>query len=988
MEDSAMQMAESHTARALEMDLREAISGEVRFDAGTRAIYSTDSSNYRQLPIGVVVPRTVDDVIATMAVCREHHAPVLSRGGGTSLAGQCCNIAVVIDFSKYLNRVLEIDRERRLARVEPGVILDHLLNIAEAGIPRLTFGPDPATHGHCTLGGMVGNNSCGTHSVMSEFYGPGPRMEHNVAELEVLTYDGQRFSVGPTSDDDFDRIVAAGGRRAAIYSELRGLRDRVADEVRKRFPDIPRRVSGYNLDELLAERGFNVAASLVGTESTCVTVLEATVALIDSPPVRTVVIAGFDDIYAAAAAVPHVREHKPIGIEGFDDVLVENKRKLGHHVDELTLLPGGAGWLLVEFGGDTGKEANAKAERLRSKLRREPGFSQAEVIDDPAVQRKIWEVRESGLAATAFVPGQADTHEGWEDSAVRPERLEGYLRDLRALYQRFGYNGAFYGHFGQGCVHTRNDWDQRSEGGRRKWREFVDEAADLVISYGGSLSGEHGDGQSRAELLPKMYGDELVQAFREFKSIWDPDGKMNPGKVVDPRPILADLREGQDYRPRPVDVHFAYPEDNGEFAHAALRCVGVGKCRRLGGGVMCPSFMVTREEEHSTRGRARILFEMMNGAGEIDLWKSEEVFRALELCLSCKACKKECPVSVDMATYKAEFLSHYYRGRARPRVAYAMGLIARWAKVGAVAPGLANALTHAPGLSRVVKRAGGIAPQRQAPAFARRTFRSQFRKRGDRAQPGRPRVVLWPDTFTNYFHPEAARAHVAVLEAAGYRVEIPDRAMCCGRPLYDYGMLDTAERWLKKILRHLRPAIREGLPVIGMEPSCLAVFRDELPNLLPDDEDARRLSMQSFLLTEFLRDREWEPPKLLGRQAIVQRHCHHQAVMGFDSDRWMLERLGLDVEILDSGCCGMAGSFGFEAGEKYEVSQKAGERVLLPTVRQAAPDTLVIADGFSCRTQIEQGTGRKAVHLAQVIELALRESRPAAAGGGAGRDRR
>jgi FAD/FMN-containing dehydrogenase/Fe-S oxidoreductase len=964
---------ERENARALEADIREAISGEVRFDAGTRAIYSTDSSNYRQIPIGVVVPRTVDDVIATMAVCRDHQAPVLSRGGGTSLAGQCCNTAVVIDFSKYLNRVLEIDTERRLARVEPGVILDHLLSITEAKTPRLTLGPDPATHDHCTLGGMIGNNSCGTHSVMSEFYGPGARMQHNVAGLDVLTYDGQRFSVGgPTSEDDFDRIVAAGGRRAAIYSALRNLRDRVGDEVRKRFPDFPRRVSGYNLDELLAERGFNVAASLVGTESTCVAVLEATVALIDSPPVRTVVIAGFDDIYAAAAAVPHVREHKPIGIEGFDEVLVENKRKLGHHVEELALLPDGAGWLLVEFGGDTRKEANAKAERLRKKLQKEPGFSQAEVIDDPAVERKIWEVRESGLAATAFVPGRPDTHEGWEDSAVPPEHLEGYLRHLSALFEAYDYHGAFYGHFGQGCLHTRIDWDQRTEAGRRKWRKFLDEAADLVLSYGGSLSGEHGDGQSRAELLPKMYGDELVRAFKEFKSIWDPDGKMNPGKVVDPHPILSDLRAGQDYRPRPVDVHFAYPEDGGSFAHAALRCIGVGKCRRSSGGVMCPSFMVTGEEEHSTRGRARLLFEMMNGAGEIALWKGEEVFQALELCLSCKGCKTECPVGVDMATYKAEFLSHYYEGRARPRVAYAMGLISRWARLAAVAPGLANLLTHAPGLSRLVKRAGGIAPQREVPNFAARTFRSQFRRRGLRADRSRPRVLLWVDTFTNHFHPDVARAHVAVLEAAGYRVEIPDRILCCGRPLYDYGMLDTAERWLKAIVQELRPAIREDLPVIGMEPSCVAVFRDELPNLLPDDDDARRLSRQVVLLSEFLRDRGWEPPKLTGSRAIVQRHCHHQAVMGFDGDRWMLEQLGLDVDILDSGCCGMAGSFGFEAGQKYEVSQKAGERVLLPAVRRAAPDTLVIADGFSCRTQIEQGTGRKALHVAQVIELALR----------------
>jgi FAD/FMN-containing dehydrogenase/Fe-S oxidoreductase len=976
--------AGSDGTAGLEADLKRAVSGEVRFDPGARAVYSTDSSNYRHLPIGVVIPRRVDDVLATYEVCRQHGAPVLSRGGGTSLAGQCTNAAVIVDFSKYLNRVLEIDCQNRMARVQPGCILDELRTVAEAGDPPMTFGPDPATHRHCTLGGMIGNNSCGVHSVLSEFYGPGPRMEHNVASLEVLTYDGLRLTVGPTTEDEIDRMVAAGGRRGEVYARMRDLRERHAGAIRKRFPDFPRRVSGYSLDELLPEKGFNVAGALCGTEGTCAAVLEATLLLVDSPPARAVVVAGFADVYAAAAAVPGIREHRPVGLEGFDHVLVDNNRKLGWHLEELELLPDGGGWLLIEFGGDTMKEADAKAGRLMKMLRKQPGFREAGVFDDPEVEAKIWEIRESGLAATAFVPGQPDTHEGWEDSAVPPERLAAYLRELRALYEHYAYHGAFYGHFGQGCVHTRIDWDQRTEAGRKKWREFMDEAADLVVSHGGSLSGEHGDGQSRAEVLPKMYGDELVGAFREFKSIWDPEGRMNPGKVVDPLPILSNLREGQDYRPKPVRVDFAYPADNGSFAHAALRCIGVGKCRRLDGGTMCPSFMVTREEEHTTRGRARLLFEMMNGAGEIDLWKSEEVFRALELCLSCKACKRECPVGVDMATYKSEFLSHYYQGRPRPRVAYAMGLIGRWARIASLAPRLANVVTHAPGLSALVRRAGGIAPQRRVPRFAHRSFRRQFRRRGPRGGPGRPKVLLWTDTFTNSFHPEVARAHVEVLEAAGYRVEIPGRPRCCGRPLYDYGMLDTARRWLRATLRELRPALREGVPMIGMEPSCLAVFRDELPALFPEDEDARRLSKQALLLTEFLEQRGWEPPKLNGRRAIVQRHCHHQAVMGFDSDRAILEKLGLDFEILDSGCCGMAGSFGFEAGDKYRVSQRVGERVLLPRVREARPDTLIIADGFSCRIQIEQATGRTAVHLAQVIQGAIRQQRATtgALGGG------
>jgi FAD/FMN-containing dehydrogenase/Fe-S oxidoreductase len=956
---------------SLEAELHGRLRGEVRFDSGTRAIYSTDSSNYRQLPIGVVIPKDVEDVVAALEACRDQGAAVLSRGAGTSLAGQCCNEAVVIDFSKYLNRVLDLDRERLLARVEPGLILDDLRTMGESGTPRITFGPDPSTHDHCTIGGMIGNNSCGTHSVLAEFYGPGPRMEHNVAGLEVMTYDGLRMQVGRTSDEELERFIGEGGRQGEIYAQLRDLRDRYADLIRQRYPNFPRRVSGYNLDELLPERGFNVAGSLVGSESTCVTVLQATLRMVPSPPVRSVVIAGFEDVYAAADQVPRAREHRPIGLEGFDESLIEDNRKLGTHLEALKLLPEGKGWLLVEFGGESKGESDEKANALIKDLAGTPGLVESKLFDDPDAEAKIWEVRESGLGATAFVPGMADTYEGWEDSAVPPEQLGDYLRGLRGLFRKYDYACSLYGHFGQGCVHTRIDFDLHTAGGISVFRSFLDEASDLVLSYGGSLSGEHGDGQSRAELLAKMYGPELIQAFREFKAIWDPDGRMNPGKIVDPYPITSNLRLGADYQPPPVKTHFTYPEDGGSFAHATVRCVGIGKCRRTNGGVMCPSFMVTRDEEHTTRGRARALFEMMRtNRSELDLWKSDEVLRALALCLSCKGCKAECPVGVDIATYKAEFLSHYYRGRLRSRVAYAMGLIFWWARMASKVPRLTNLVTHAPWLSVRVKRAAGIAIEREAPRFAHQTLVSWF---SDRPRPdgGKQRVFLWPDTFTNYFHPEVGKAAVEVLEAAGYRVVIPSRPLCCGRPLYDYGMLYTAKRLLRQILVTLRPAIRAGAPLIGVEPSCLAVFRDELPNLFPHDEDARRLTKQSFLFSEFLTEHMegWEPPKL-HRPALVQRHCHHQAVMGFDAETKILEKLGLDCQILDSGCCGLAGSFGFEAGTKYDVSMKAGERALFPAIRHAPADSLIIADGFSCRTQIEHGTGRTALHLAQVIRLA------------------
>jgi FAD/FMN-containing dehydrogenase/Fe-S oxidoreductase len=955
--------------RALEDALRRTVRGEVRFDAGSRAAYSTDGSNYRQVPIGVVVPATTDDVVATVAACAEHGAPVLNRAGGTSLAGQCCNVAVVLDHTKYLNRILELDPGQRVARVQPGIVRDALDEAAKRH--GLTFGPDPSTHDHCAIGGMIGNNACGAHAQMAG------RTSENVSELEILTYDGVRMRVGPTSDDELAGIVAAGGRRGQIYRDLASLRDHYAELIRERFPRIPRRVSGYCLEELLPENGFNVARALVGSESTCVTILEATCRLMPAPKVKVLVLLGYPDVYQAADHVPDALEFDPIALEGLDDVLIDHMKRKGLHPDDLSMLPEGRGWLMVELGADSREQGDARAEQLIKALTGgRDGEVSAKLVDDPAQEQLIWEVRESGLGATALVPGEPLTWEGWEDSAVPPDKLGGYLRDLRKLYERHGYSGAFYGHFGQGCLHTRINFDLETAPGIASWRRFLDEAADLVVSYGGSFSGEHGDGQSRAELLPKMYGPELMDAFREFKAVWDPGNKMNPGKVVNPYPITSNLRLGTDYRPKAVTTKFAFPDDQHTFSRAALRCVGVGKCRHDGGGVMCPSYMVTREEEHSTRGRARLLFEMLNGEEIPDGWRSKAVKDALDLCLACKGCKSDCPVNVDMATYKAEFMYHHYKGRLRPRQAYSIGMIWWAARLASKAPWAVNLLTQTPVLRGLVKRAGGIAPQRRIPRFAGEPFTTWFRRRGRvHAGEDRQRVLLWPDTFNNYLHPNTAKATVEVLEAAGFEVLIPGRPLCCGRPLYDYGMLDLAERLLHRVLDSLRPLIREGVPLVAAEPSCLAVFRDELLQMLPDDEDAKRLAAQSFTLAELLATHApgFEPPTLEGK-AIVQRHCHHHAVMGFKEDQKLLERIGLDVELLDSGCCGMAGSFGFEQGERYQVAIKEGERVLLPRVRQAPDSTFVIADGFSCRTQIEQGSDRRALHLAEVLRLALRDA--------------
>ena len=956
-------------AAMLASELERTIKGEVRFDDGSRALYATDASNYRQVPIGVVLPRDADDVVATLALARKHKAPILARGAGTSLAGQCCNVAIVLDFSKYMHEIRELDPNQKHAWVQPGIILDDLRNAAERH--KLTFGPDPATHTHCTIGGMIGNNSCGVHALMAG------KTVDNIEELDILTYDGLRLRVGPTSEEQLEEIIRHGGRRGEIYAGLKKIRDTYADEIRSRFPKIPRRVSGYNLDELLPENGFNVARALVGSESTCVIVLEAKCSLVYSPPARTLVVLGYQDIYTAADHVPELLTFEPIGLEGVDDKLVNDMKAKGLHVEKIALLPPGTGWLLVEFGGESKSESDAKANRLMEAMAKSPMAPSIKRYDDKKEEKMIWAIRESGLGATAYVPGKARSWEGWEDSAVDPKHLGQYLRDLRKLLERYDYTGDLYGHFGQACVHTRINFDLETAAGIAKYRAFLDEAADLCIQYNGSLSGEHGDGQARADLLPKMFGERLMGAFREFKSLWDPRGMMNPGKVINSYHPTENLRLGAEYRPWSPETHFHFPDDEGRLDRAVLRCVGVGKCRRLDGGTMCPSFMVTREEEHSTRGRARLLFEMFQGQAIPADWRNEEVKDALDLCLACKGCKGDCPVNVDIATYKSEFLSHYYASKMRPVAAYGMGWIYWWAAIASHVPNLANIILSIPFL----KSLGGIAKERSAPKFAQKTFGEEFAESRAATESIKPiagqskkkRVLFWPDTFNNHFHPDTARAGVEVLEAVGYEVVIPPKRLCCGRPLYDWGFLSMAKSLLRQTLDTLRPFLDEGIPIVGLEPSCISVFRDELPNLFPGDEDAMRLRKQAMTLAEFIaHEGDAFPLPKLQRKVLVQAHCHHKAILNFADEELVLSRMGMEIDQPDSGCCGMAGAFGFEK-EHYDISMRVGERVLLPAVREAATDTLILADGFSCREQIAQSTDREALHLAQVLQMAMRE---------------
>ncbi|MFL9929976.1 FAD-binding and (Fe-S)-binding domain-containing protein [Paraburkholderia sp. RL18-103-BIB-C] len=958
--------------RALESDLRGHVRGEVRFDQGSKALYASDASNYRQVPLAVVVPADVDDLLATLAACRRNDVPFLARGGGTSQNGQCVNVAVVADASKYVNRVVSVDPVARVAIVEPGVVCDTLRDAAEQH--GLTFAPDPATHSRCTLGGMIANNSCGAHSVMA-----GKTVE-NVEALEIATFDGARFWVGPTSDDELARIIAGGGHQGEIYAALKQLRDTYADQIRAKFPRIKRRVSGFNLDQLLPENGFNVARALVGTEGTCAVTLRAKVRLVKSPAERVIVVLGFTDIYTAADAVPHFMRRGPIAIEGLDRAIIRGLQARGLKKDEIALLPEGDAWVVLEFGADTQdavlRDAQAAAAYFSSG-EAGPNVSAA-LVEDCALQAKVWSIRETGASAVALSveSGKPDPVVGWEDAAVDPLRLGDYLRAFQALVDRYGYETCLYGHFGDGCVHARITFDLRSAQGVSTWRKFLREAAELVVEFGGSLSGEHGDGQAKAEFLPIMYGPELMRAMEQFKAIWDPTNRLNPGKVVRAYRADENLRMGPAYKPVTLQTRLTFASREGDGLQREIeRCIGMGKCRSLTGGTMCPSYRATREEKYSTRGRAHLFWEMLQGDVIADGWQSREVKEALDTCLACKGCKSDCPTHTDMASYKAEFLSHYYETHRRPRQALFMGRIGEWAPWAARFSRVTNFMTAAPGLATVGKWIAGVAQARVLPKFAESTYR-QIARRSPQTAHGNgdcvKKVVLWVDTFNDHFTPEIAQAAADVLTQLGWHVVLPKNRLCCGRPLYDYGLLERARELLTQILDDLADDIAAGVPLVGLEPGCLSVFKDELLKQLPGHPLAKQLSAQTFLFSDFVARQPFDWPTLAA-DVIVHGHCHQKALFGMQGDSVLLNKLGVKWKLLDVGCCGMAGSFGFNA-EHHALSLKIGEDKLFPAVREATAanaETIVLTNGFSCREQIEQGTGRHAMHIAQLAQRAL-----------------
>ena len=979
-------LVDSGDLAALTARLRRTIGGEVRDDREIRAMYSSDASNYRVPPARVAMPRTVDELAVTVALAAEAHVPLTIRGAGTSIAGNAIGPGLVVDVRRHLGGILALDPVAMSATVLPGTVLD-AINLAAA--PHgLRVGPDPSTHDRCTVAGMVGNNACGSHSVR---WGT---TAQNVLGLEVITTDGIRRRLGALGAT---APGATEGPGPVLDARIRELYARHGETIRAELPPWPRRVSGYALDWLLPERGADVARALVGTEGTCAVVSAVTLRLVPMPRAKALLVLAFPSDIAAAEAVPALLAEQPFTVESLTAELlgadpVGAARRLG--------LPVGEAWLLVEAGGDDAGEARDHAARLAATIGTAPGRGDCALIESPAAQGALWRVREDGAGRSARLPDGTPAWPGFEDAVVPPARLGAYLGELRALLRAHDLRGVTYGHFGEGCIHLRVAFGLDRPGGTERFARFLRAAGDLVIAHGGSLSGEHGDGRARSELLARQFSPSMLEAFRAWKAAWDPAGALNPGIIVDPLPLDSDLR-----RPRPTLLALkpsqAFEADGGDPRSAVERCIGVGKCvSDIGTGRLCPSYRVTGEERDSTRGRARLLQEMAAGSLADDGWGSREVLDALDLCLGCRACLSDCPTGVDMATLKAEFLDHHYQGRRRPRAHYLLGRLPMWLRLARRVPGgprLVNAVTGFGPTRRLGALVGGVAPERRIPPLAPRTFVDGFRARraaGSATAPAsaasaspspasssapvspvpasaaRTRVVLWPDTFTNHLAPGVGDAAVRVLEAAGFEVAIPGVDVCCGLTWHTTGQLDGARAVLRRTL------VARGLagdePIVVLEPSCATMLRRDLVGLLPDDPRARALAVRVRTFAEVLDASGWQPPSGPPVHAVVQPHCHQQAVLGDAADRRLMAAAGIEADTILTGCCGLAGNFGAEAGHEA-ISRAVAELSLLPAVRAASGETLLLADGFSCRTQVGFLSGRLTRHLAEVLAERLGE---------------
>ncbi|PKW16682.1 FAD-binding and (Fe-S)-binding domain-containing protein [Saccharopolyspora spinosa] len=910
---------------------------EVDTSTRRRAEYSSDASLYRVLPSAVVFPRHQDEIDAVVEVCRSAGVPLTARGAGTSIAGNAIGEGIVVDFSRHLNRVLSIDAESAAAVVEPGVVLDDLQRAA--AVHQLRFGPDPSTYNRCTIGGIIGNNACGSRALA---YG---RTSDNVHALEMVAGTGERLP-----------LPNAQGIHSPTLSSVEHVVNARLEVIRTELGRFGRQASGYALDHLLPERGFDVVKAVVGTEGTWGLLRQATVRLVRPPEHTALVLLGYPDMATAADDAPALLRFDPVAVEGLDARIVDVVgRRRG--TAEMPDLPRGEGWLFVEVAGGSRAELEATANSVI----RTSAAIEGRVATSPAEMSAIWKIREDGAGHAARINEARPGLAGWEDAAVPPIRLGAYLRRFEKLLGEFGLSGVPYGHFGDGCVHVRIDFPLGESNGKRVFRDFLVEAAKLVAEHGGSMSGEHGDGRARGELLPYMYSNAALEAFAAVKEVFDPAGILNPGVIVRTRPVDADMRLPA-ATPIRANLGFAYTQDAGKLDSAVQRCTGIGKCRvTSGGGVMCPSYRATRDEKDSTRGRIRVLQELANGSLEKG-WRGPELMEALDLCLSCKACSSECPTGVDMAVYKAEALHQRYKGRLRPASHYALGWLPWWSRIASRAPKVVNRLM-ASRFSSLAKRMGGVDSRRPLPAFAEKTFRSLFAEHPH--QSGTP-VMLWVDTFTEHFTPAVAVAAARVLESAGYSVSISPRGTCCGLTWVSTGQLGVARRLLAKSIRSLAPVAQSGVPIVGLEPSCAAVFRGDAQELLGDGEDVAAVSGNVVTLAELLAGTEgWRPPRLDGVNAVMQPHCHQRAVMGIDRDRQLLSEAGAKISTVD-GCCGLAGNFGAERGH-YDLSIAVARNSLLPAVEDAPEGAVVLTDGFSCRVQLDHLAQAGGKHLAELL---------------------
>ena len=952
------------------------------------AEYAYDASNYRVVPLAVVFPRTVQDVLGAVAACRETGTPLIGRGGGTSMAGNAVGPGVVLDFSRHMNRIRGIDEDTGTVDVDPGVILSDLTRRVERVTGNhSTFAPDPSSKNRATVGGAIGNDACGNHSVR---YG---RTSDHVAEIDVVTTDGARLTATTT------RLRATDPRDAfseARATELAASLERLAREnlavFRLELGRIQRQVSGYHLENLLPERKFNLARALVGSEGTCAVIVGARMKIVPKPASALLVCLGYEDVVAAARDVTTILEFSPAAVEGTDEAIVETMRAR-RGADAVTGLPAGHAWLYVDLDGEDPGAVAAQARRLLERLAGNGRLVEGRAVPDPRERAALWRVREDGAGLSARLASGGESWPGWEDSAVAPENLADYLAELRVLLDDHGLDGVMYGHFGAGCMHIRITYDLRTEPGRAVYRDFTRAAARLVVRHGGSLSGEHGDGRARSELLPIMYSPRILRAFAAFRRLWDPAGILNPGSIAAPEPMDENLalegvperewRTGFDLRPVSVSGDGAPGGAHGAgtdpWVHAVQGCIGVGRCRADSGGVMCPSYRATRDEKDSTRGRARVLQEMVRTAPTVaEGWRSRDVREVLDLCLSCKACATDCPVGVDMATYKSEFYDHYYKRRLRPLSHYSLGWLPRWLRLaGPLAP-LVNALLATP-LTAVLTRLGGLTPHRAMPRFAGAwQWRRAVREAGARTErDGTGSAVLFVDTFTRGFRPEVAGAAARVLTGAGDGVECTADA-CCGLTWISTGQLGTA----KKLLARAAETLDDGTdrPIVVPEPSCAAALRKDLPELVPTDR-ARRVARRVHSFAQYatrLADegRLPAPARPLPEHAVLQTHCHEYSVFGDQVQRRALAAAGVPGVTEAVGCCGVAGNFGFEA-EHYDVSMRVADTALVPALRRAPSDATVLTDGFSCAMQIAQlEPGRRATHLAEILDPGPRPARP------------